>query len=145
MVVPIHTVLHPSTGTNVDLADAHAAKHLDERLSTVSYLHRKANVLPSQTKLGDLNWPGCTPQAVEELLCALRAPGDTPVPVPSWHYEEDEPRQANTMLLQDALTLCYDLRRAHLLEFQSEMYSDTRWSPGHVSKLLHGPLETSCG
>ena len=52
---------------------------------------------------------------MEELLCALRAPGDTPVPVPSWHYEEDEPRQADTMLLRDALTLCYDLRRALLL------------------------------
>ena len=42
----------------------------------------------------------------------MRAHGETPVPVPSWHYEEVEPRKADTMLLRNALTLCYDIRFA---------------------------------
>ena len=40
-VWPIHTVLHPNTGTNVDFADAHAAKPFDERRSTVSHLPKR--------------------------------------------------------------------------------------------------------
>jgi sulfite reductase (NADPH) flavoprotein alpha-component len=55
-------------------------------------------------------------QAVSQLLEVLGAAGDTPVPVPSWHYEEPAERSRRLaggadMQLQDALAACYDLRQ----------------------------------
>lgn len=80
--------------------------------------------------MGYMSLHGCNPQAVEELLCSLRAPGETPVPVPSWHYEEAEPRQADTMLLREALSLCYDLRCAvSLLNFSSAHFDQWHGAP----------------
>jgi hypothetical protein len=54
-------------------------------------------------------------QAVDELLAALDARGDERVPVPAWHYEDAAPADARAdgrMPLREALSKCYDLRRA---------------------------------
>jgi len=54
-------------------------------------------------------------QAVDELLAALGARGDERVPVPAWHYEDAAPADARAdgrMPLREALSKCYDLRRA---------------------------------
>lgn len=50
---------------------------------------------------------------MDELLEEIGAPGDMSVAVPSWHYEEDQPRRSQQMPLQEALLKCYDLRQGH--------------------------------